>query len=343
VTGGYQLAEAMFDWRAYVEERDGKPTNFRGDEHVLVCSQCEKPKLAVNVKKRRWQCWSCAVGGRDATSLIVQAEDLRWYEAMEIVLSGRQQAIGPIDYLTKPLKTDDNPRPGNWIPKPRSWPKGFISITDDRNIGDRFRERGIWYCGKRGISYEVARGLGLGVCSYGRQADRLVFPVLDTNGGLLFYQGRAMWESDSKDHLKLLSPALDKAGEHAGVQDVLINLDTVIRLGIKRVAVVEGPVDVSHAWPDAVGTMGKNLSPRQIELLMRAGVEEIDLCYDPDAITQMLKFAPAIADLFQTRVVYLPPNKDPGDLPKPVIDDFRHRALLWGSGERLARLPFTLS
>ena len=329
----YWQAEAGFDWEAYIVEHGGHPASYgRGGEYLVPCPDCGKPKLAVNVSRRAWRCFTCLDGGHDATSLVVKVEGLLWHEAMASVLTGSRRVIGRIDQLDA-FKEDQTMRPASWIPKERSWPGPFQVLAAHLPWG----AHGINYCLHRRITPEAARGMDLVVCHGGLFIDRLIFPVYDSAARLIFYQGRAM---SSSAKIKTLSPKTHE-GE-AGAGDVLLNLTYAAASGFQRVAIVEGPVDCAHAWPDAVCTFGKKISGRQIELLMRAGIREVDLCFDADASAAMEKVAPLLADIFTVRVVSLPAGKDPGDLTKSEIDMHRANALVWGSGDRLGSIQGSL-
>jgi DNA primase len=200
------------------------------------------------------------------------------------------------------------------------------------------RARALAYCAERGIPEYVIEEMRLGVCVEGRFANRLIFPVFDSGGRLIFYQGRAMWKpAAGAKHIKTLSPRVEHDGQ-AGAGDVLLNLDFLKAAGAlpRRVAVVEGPIDCAHAWPDAVASFGKHLSSGQIEQLVKAGVREIDLCWDADAIRDALRVSASLADLFAVRVVEFPDGKDPGDLSKAEIEYHRGRAVRVGN--RLERV-----
>jgi hypothetical protein len=345
-------AESRFDWEAYVAEH-GAMRALRGsrDEYLLTCPECGKPKLAVNVRRRAWRCFTCNDAGRDAASLVSKLEQLLWKDAIAVVLSGHHRPIGPIDRVDHKLG-GESPRPRSWIPRARPWPEGFEPVGNHSAVG----QAGLSYCHERGIPEYVAQAMALGVCGRGRFRNRLVFPVLDSAGRLVFYQGRAMWQPRAYErHIKTLSPRLDADGELAGAGDVLLNLSFVSREGVDSVLVTEGPVDCAHAWPDAVATFGKHLSDRQIELLMRSGIKSLDLCYDQDPLKlapdgrplpggadAMGKLAPLLNDLFKVRVVRLPAGKDPGDLTKDEIEQCRSQAAEWGTGERLNKVRTTL-
>jgi hypothetical protein len=92
-----------------------------------------------------------------------------------------------------------------------------------------------------------------------------------------------------------------------------------------------------------------------MELLVRAGVKGVDICWDNDVIPPeqrergvtsgyeaALKVAPQLADLFEVRVVCLPAGSDPGELTKDQIEGYRSQAQRWGEGDRLSTIPETL-
>jgi DNA primase len=331
----YWQAEARFDWKSYVEEKGGA-VSIRGrrDEYLLGCPDCGKPKLAVNIARRTWRCFTCADGGYDAASLIIKVDKVMWKDAIAMVMAGHQRPIGRIDKIDAP-KPEVPERAANWVPQAMRWPDGCVPVaTTASQIGHQGRQ----YCQERGIPDYVQNEMALRVCDRGRFQGRLIFPVFDSAGNLIFFQGRAMWKPRPNErHIKILSP--QREDNAAGPSDCLLNLQYLVGRGnCTRVLVVEGPVDCTHAWPDAVATFGKRISPRQMELLMRAGVRELDLCYDADAIEDMLRVAPLLSAIFRLRIVRLPPGKDPGELSKEQIEVYRAGALEWGGGERLMQL-----
>jgi len=60
-------------------------------------------------------------------------------------------------------------------------------------------------------------------------------------------------------------------------------------------------------------TFGKKISPEQIYLLLRKGIDNIILLYDPDAIKDMKKTSFVLNKHFHVLVGYLRDGKDPGD------------------------------
>lgn len=334
----FWAAEARFDWEGYVSERGGmRALRGRRDEYLMACPDCGKTKLAINVKRRAWRCFTCDDAGRDAASLVGKIDQLPFRDAIAVVLGGHHRPIGSIERVEPKLGADSE-RPRSWIPQARPLPEAFEPVGGHSSVGIT----GLRYAHERGIPEYISQAMALGVCSRGRFRNRLVFPVFDNANRLIFYQGRAMWTPKPYERfIKTLSPRTEDDGQ-AGSGDCLLNLAYVAREGLDKILVTEGPIDCAHAWPDAVCTFGKNLSGRQIELMMRAGIRAIDLCFDADAVDAMVKAAPLLADLFRVRVIRLPPGQDPGGLTKDEIEAFRAVAVEWGTGQRLEQVRTTL-
>lgn len=340
----YWRAEARFDWHRYVVEAGGvRSVTSRAGEYILVCPDCQKPKLAPNVETRVWRCFVCGDAGRDAASLIAKVEGRMFHEALQQVMSGHQQAVGRIDAVDKRLG-ERAERKRVEIPKAMAWPDGYHSLVgypESTALVDWWA-KAVAYCRFRGIEDYVVQEMQLGFCTRGRFKNRLIFPVFDSGGRLVFYQGRAMWPPMAhKRYIKTLSPKLEDG--YAGASDVLLNLSYLLSKGSpERVLVVEGPVDCAHAWPDCVATFGKQISARQMQLLIRSGIKQIDLGWDPEELASTEKQAALLSDLFEVRIVQWPPGRDPGDLTKEQIEHYRQRAPIWGSGGRLGRLDHAL-
>lgn len=349
-------AEARFDWGEYVRNKGGmRALRGRSDEYLMACPDCGKPKLAVNVGRRAWRCFVCGEGGRDAASLVAKVEGLRFGEAMVQVMSGYRGAVGRIDIIERTLEPEDTRRLG-WIPKPIPWPEGFGWVSPFHPGHGEAHRRATDYAINRFWPEYAIDAMKLGICASGRFRGRIIFPVFDPGERLIFYQGRATWTPDPREnHIKTLSPRRDNPDEQAGPADCLLNLQYVEAKGLDHVLVVEGPTDAIKAWPDCVATFGKAFSPRQMELLVRAGIKRVDICWDNDVITPeqrargvvsgyeaALKVAPQLADLFEVRVVCLPVGSDPGELTKDQLEGYRAQAQRWGQGDRLSRIPDTL-
>lgn len=303
---------SSFDLEAYLQRFCPIPTQT--NEWVLQCPTCGKEKMVVNTVKKSWHCWVCEEyhfsggkripvrGAGGLIDLIQLLEGCTRERAISILADSAQYQSVPIDQLSQqllveqPVDVADFPE----IPPPDCWQP----IANYNALP---------YLQYRGISEEDVRAFGLVHCASGRYANRLIFPVWERNR-LVYFQARAMWESDDPRFRKSMNP--EKQLGFAGATDVLMNLD--VARHYPRVALVEGPIDNTHVGPSCVTTFGKKISLVQIYKLWRAGVRALDLMWDGPtpkepmgAWPEMIKAAPLLSGMFDTRLVFIPYG-DPG-------------------------------
>lgn len=318
-------------------------------EWLQDCPWCgAEDKLSVNPSRRFWRCFRCTKRF-SLFDLLAEYEGgyARAAEVVRAAVGGRTLTFIPEEYH-EPVAVE---RPAGWEPWPIAAPRSFVPLTGH-----------IPYTARRGLDLGNLIALGAGICTEGRYQDRLVFPVRRWDGHWLYFQSRATWEKTEHDvslcgpYRKNLNPANDDPTRFASAGDVLLGLELAHRY--QRIAVVEGPTDWIQSGPDAVALFGKALSDRQLMLLSRAGVREIDVCLDPDAwehptykdrdgrtVVNLDRPPPAravadrLAQHFTVRVVRYPDGKDPGDYTPAQNHEMRARAEPWGQGSRLARIP----
>ena len=288
-------------------------------ERAITCPVCGKAdKLIVNLVKRAWHCWYCeghvpGHGRGGLLALIQLLEGVDRSEAARIILAGAHDWVPPdaIGAYERNVLAEAA-RVVVPIPPPANWRYGAVDHT------------GIMpYASRRGISYQDVVDFGLMWCEGGRYNRRLVFPVWE-GSNLVYWQARAMWEEQDQGsgrYVKALNPPRQPGA--AGATDVVMNLDRARHY--PRVAITEGPIDCIHVGLDAVCTFGKRISPVQLQKLVDAGVRAVDLMWDGPTQSEprgawpdMFKAAPALRQLFDIRLVFLP-RGDPGDYTREEL------------------------
>lgn len=335
-------AVELFDLLSYVLDHGGEEAQT--NQWVLMCPTCGKRKLVVDLNRRAWHCWVCEQYGpadpRTGKRQVLQGAggliDLvqfieRWdrKRAAEFILAQTSLQAPRLDRIDGDLRANvarevDGLRVLPTLPYPDCTKKIDGTLP---------------YMIQRGIGMEDVRMFGLFYCDGGRYKGRLIFPVYE-DGRLVYYQGRAMWESKEPGFLKSLNPAKEEGA--AVNSEVLFNLDLARRY--PRVAITEGPIDAVHVGPDAVCTFGKKISATQIAKLLRAGVKAVDLMWDGPserephgAWPEMFAVAPTLATLFDTRLVFVP-QKDPGTWQRHENAYFRSQGRSVASFSQTARL-----
>jgi len=181
-------AEARFDWARYVQEHGGvRSIRSRMDEYLLPCPDCGKLKLAVNVTKRAWRCFTCSEAGRDGASLVAKVEHIPWGQSLVRVLEGHRTSVGRTDKLEVTLAAEEE-KPERRTFKPLAWPEGFRFLSGSEPLATcREMVQAALYCAERGLPEYVVQEMKLGVCVSGPFRGRLVFPCFDSGGRLIFY------------------------------------------------------------------------------------------------------------------------------------------------------------
>ena len=292
----------MFDLNQYLSKYNPKYLNK--DEVIITCPLCGKPKLTINIRKKLWHCWVCQEygynysgkripikGAGNIAHLVALLENCSYTSAFELVKTDKDIIKKNFDYI-------DSFYMDSFQRRPVPYPPYSKLITAP-----------LPYMYLRGITMQDVYQYGLFYCDGGRYRNRLIFPVWE-DGNLIFYQGRAMWDSSDSDFIKTDNC---KGGDAGGC---LFNLGKAS--SFPNVVITEGPIDAIHVGLNAVCTWGKHITDNQINLLYSSGVSDIVLLWDGPskteplgAIPEMIRVVPKLSGIFKVRVALLPEG-DPG-------------------------------
>ena len=274
-----------------------------GPQLVCSCPFCGRPKLYVAAETGLWICYRCDKRG-NATSLIMEIDGVTRAVA-KITLSGIRE-IRPLRPLSELLEewSEAATQPVDET-APLALPDEFVPVFDGR------RWRMPRYLTDRGFKPALAQAYGVGCCSAGRYAGRIIIPAYGLEGNLLTFQGRAI---DNRQPKYLSAPV--KRGQHLlGLHRLRPQMTLS---DVARVAVVEGPFDVlgcARAGIPAVAVLGKTLSARQIVTLQRLEVEVV-IMLDAEACDDAARMAEAYGAGASVAVLR---EGDPGEVPGPLI------------------------
>src|SRR4030065_266632 len=292
----------MFDLNQYLSKYSPKYLNK--DEVIIICPLCGKPKLTIIIRKKLWHCWVCQEYGYNSSGkripikgagnivhLVALLENCSYTSAFELVKTDKDIIKKNFDYI-------DSFYMDSFERHPVPYPPYSKLITEPLS-----------YMNLRGIVMQDVYQYGLFYCDGGRYRNRIIFPVWE-KGNLIFYQGRAMWDSFDTDFVKTLSCKGSDAGR------CLFNLEKAATF--PNVVITEGPIDAIHVGLNAVCTWGKHITDNQINLLYSSGVSSVTLLWDGPskneplgAIPEMLRAVPRLSGIFDVKVVLLPEG-DPG-------------------------------
>lgn len=324
-SGRIRAAQRAFDLRAYLRSHDNAPIDH-GGEWSIDCPHCHPAgklkKLWVLVEAKRgakgmkypghWICYYCDSGGKDVLSLIQWLEDCPLVKALESLnafTTDGKRAINLRQLVQDTLfgVTDYEP----WIDEPLgeiALPDGFTEPTVE--LPRYFHERGI-------TPKRVARyGLGYVPKDYpSKHRNRLVVPVY-LHGKRVLYVARYMRAKPPGDTKKTVYPFGGRPNR------VLFNYDRA--KDCRRIYLVEDVFSAMAIGRGAMATLGTQFSQYQLELLLRTSADEIVIIWDRDTkakkgqsgYEKALKLAPRLAEFWRVRVVELPDDRDPDELPR---------------------------
>lgn len=283
---------------------------------IFVCPRCnKKDKLYIRKRDGQFVCWKCKETDGYRGRCEYALADLLGIPAAEVAsdLYGARWAPAAlqIDVDIKDWcgEGDDLPEESETILERVAWPWNFFPLDDPRCV------RGLEYlCRKRGVPLEVAQQYGVKYCPELRQ---VIFPV-QMGGRLLGWQGRVVYNHRWIDDEGVMHEGVKSFTSHGlRAEKVLMFADRLA--DVDHAVVCEGPIDAlkAHLCGGNVCTMGKGVSPFQINLLRNSGKRKIYLGLDPDAAEDTARCVRALdSDLEVYVFPELPtlPNEEKADL-----------------------------
>lgn len=196
----------------------------------------------------------------------------------------------------------------------------FVRLRHGMGTRSLITAKALRYCEKRRVDLDVHE-IGLFTCrGLPDHYSRYVFWLWRWQGKPVYYQGRSIFKNEKR---RQVNPAMKS--DWSDKRDVLINAD-LIKAGYE-VVITEGPFDAAAATDlgrERVGVplLGKNMSERQLRLLVRKRPSRVIVMLDPPGKDPLI--AQAVKNLtsdicrtgLQTFSVVYPQDerRDPSDL-----------------------------
>lgn len=228
--------------------------NTGRNEVSVQCPWCggsdPSQHMGIHLLDEKWGCWRDKTHrGTSSRRLISALLGVSWAQAGLIAqaYSGGAPA-DEFDALASPLTTEKAAL------KPVNWPPEFEPIGKGK-----YRD----YLLSRG--FDEVPPYYLHKCDYGKWKLRIIIPVLDIDGKILGWQGRAI--VNPKTAPRYLT-------SHPQVKRTIFNLPS-LKAGGKVLYITEGPMDAMKidyfGQPDirATCTFGAVFSPEQVEMLYK--------------------------------------------------------------------------
>ncbi len=315
----------------------------------------KSPSFTVFPATRGFYCFGCGAGG-DVITFVMKTENLDYIGAVEF-LAKRAGIEMPEDEYRQ--KNESGVKKARVLAMNRDAARFYHSM-----LSTPYGEAGLAYLRSRGLSDAVIRRFGLGfapdefslrknlfldhmhtlgytdkelvggfLCAVSQKngrvypifRNRVMFPVIDTQGEVVAFGGRVMDDSKPKYLNSSDTPAFKKSRN-------LYALNYARNHCAKRLILCEGYMDVIavHAAgiPTAVATLGTAITGEQAHIMARY-TKEVVIAYDmDDAGRRAAEKAIALLDGVgvRTKILKLDSAKDPDEfIRKKGADAFRLR------------------
>ncbi|HYQ47699.1 MAG TPA: DNA primase [Thermodesulfovibrionales bacterium] len=290
------------------------------------------PSFMVSPSKQIFHCFGCGAGG-DVISFLVQYEHMPFPEALQMLARKAGVQLREVKQDKKAVAREEQIRGA--LKEAAAYYAG--KLHESRAAEAYIRNRGIvegtaeifrlgyappgWhnllqYLKGKGYADSIIREAGLAVAGekgmYDMFRDRIMFPIMGTQGDVIAFGGRAMGDSLPKYINSPETPVFRKS-------------ETLYGLGTAKEAIrhqelvflVEGYMDViichQHGIRNVVAPLGTSLTPGHLQKLRRLTKEAV-VVFDGDAagIAAARRALPLLCQNdYHARVLLLPHGEDP--------------------------------
>ncbi|MFB6286431.1 MAG: DNA primase [Candidatus Bipolaricaulia bacterium] len=305
-----------------------------GNNYLALCPfhPDESPSMTVSADKGLFHCFGCGAGG-DVYTFLSKIENVEFPDAVRRLADEagirltesreqsqetgglRQLAERVCQFYERQLRSDGGAQARAYLAE-----RGITDETMSRfRLGYAPAASGALLNAFRNETEDLAqlslvrRGQG-GRWSFFR--DRVIFPLMSTQGEVLSFAGRALEPDDDPKYLNTANtPIFTKSKLLYGLPQAR----DALRQG-EQALLVEGYTDVimahQHGFRNAVASMGTSLTKDHAHLLKRYVTSAL-LAYDRDTAGQTATLRGVkqlLSAGLDVRVVLLPPDGDPDDL-----------------------------
>ena len=321
------------------------------------------PSFSVNGEQNLYYCFGCKAGG-NVVQFVEEMEHLTYREAVEYLARQIHMPIPETqedpDYERRRSQRE---RLLGANKAAARWYHAQLWLPENQRILDYLHKRGLddgtirkfglgaapeeWDALTRaleqqGYTQEELRLAGLTVVKQETRFDmfrsRAIFPIIDAQGQVLGFGGRAMGDAQPKYLNTSDTPVFNKRKGVYAANMLRKQRD------LKRVILVEGYMDVvaliQHGVNGVVATLGTALTNEQARLLKRYA-PEIWVSYDGDSAGQhaiMRALEIFEQEDIRARVLFFPDNLDPDEfIRQRGLDAFEHLRPLKAAEYRMQR------
>lgn len=277
--------------QTYFEQRLGVKKHRTGWLRAGMCPDCgKKGKFGINLITNRTNCFSCSYRGKPL-KIIMKLENLETYSQVFKYLGAFESAELFDGGTTELLFTKKN-----------ILPESFKLIGLGTSEVSRMARN---YLKKRGFDITKLMMKGVGYCTRGKYAFRIIFPFYE-KGNLVYFNAREFINTG----FRFLNPNAEDFG--TGKSLLIYNIDSIHIY--QQIYLVESITNAETLGDRAVAIGGKIPSDYQMSRILSSKVKRVVVILDPDAYWEALKAGLKFVQHKKVKVINIPripSDKDP--------------------------------
>lgn len=287
----------------YIESFLGDGVNTSRENYAFHCPFCNhhKKKLEVNLENYKYNCWTCQDPPTRGKNFIYLLYTLgAEHEIINKVKSYMNKDLlkkwtsGNLE-KTKKVKQINITLPDEYVP--------FIGTKLDWT-GKRLYK---FLIEDRGLSDNLIKSFKIGYCSSGKYRGRIILPLFDKEGKVVYFNARAVSES-YESVVKYYDP-LEKGSSL--VKRNIVPMEFFVNTNYP-ITLVEGVFDF-YQTPNSIPMMGTTIFPGLLSFLLQDKIVEINLALDTDALKKSIRYAELLRSFGKVvNIIRFDKDKDPG-------------------------------
>lgn len=188
-------------------------------------------------------------------------------------------------------------------------PKEFISLGETSS--SVIISKATQYLNKRGLDKNDIATYKLGFCPTGMYSNRIVIPVFNEVGELVWFTSRSIYDNIK---LKALNPSNDDCS--TGKSEIVFNINN--NVDNDTIIINEGVFDAMTTG--GVALFGKMLSETQFSIIKKQKASKVIVMLDGDATDYAYTMAEGLSHYKETYICALPDKADPNSLDRETYN-----------------------
>lgn len=295
----------------YLESFLGEGVPTSKDNYSFYCPFCNhrKRKLEVNIKSYKYNCWTCMNPPTKGSNFVF----LLYKLGAEKDIIKRVKFNMSEDLLLKWESYSNSELPDKKIiTKSIGLPKEYKSF--DKGALDHIGKCAYKYLTEnRKVPYSVIKSFKIGYCSTGKYMGRIIFPVFDGKGNVVYFVTR--------DILKYTNiPSIYPRDTYTGplesnmysLKTGLVPMEFFVNVNYP-ITLVEGMFDFYNT-PNSIPLLGTTLHAGVLSYLIKNdNIKKVNIALDPEAFRKSMFYYKLLSSFNkEVKLIKLKEGEDPG-------------------------------